>query len=666
MGMKLSEPIEIKGMKLKNRIGFAPFLNMPVGEDGHVSDLTIRWFEERAKGGAGFIMTGAVTPLAPSAEARQRMDAMGRSLGVSIFDDKYIPGFVKLAEAVHSHGASLGVQMAVGGPMGGLGPSPAPYPDERHPTDDLFFVTAGVKIPVREVSVEELEQIERDIGAAAGRAKAAGADCVELHATHGGASLLYSFISPFYNRRTDKYGGDWEGRLRFPVETIQQMREAVGEDYPIFVRISGDQLLGKRGVTIEDTTRYIVPALEKAGVDCIDVSWGDMLRSGEGILTPLYYPRGCAIHLAAAVKQVTRLPVIGVGRIVDLDMAERFLQEGKADIIYMGRQVTADPETPKKYFEGRAEDIRKCIGDVGGCGRPCTINYDIQDEPIPLTPAEKPKKVLVIGGGVAGMEAARIAALRGHTVTLVEKDSQLGGMVATLALNPLTAEFGNIVDYLATQMRKLGVGVRVCREATLDDLAELKPDVVILATGSSATIPEVAEGKPGVMTHGEALEKKASVGQKVVVSGFFGAELAITLAEEGKDVVLLGKGGEGSLGSDLSMARRWWLLRKLTDVNVPRETPEAARIYNPKVLYNAQVESISAEGIRVTDSEGTKNILPFDTLIISQRFGERKANDSLFDRLQGKVSEVYRIGDCAQVRGIQEAIWSANEVARKI
>jgi 2,4-dienoyl-CoA reductase-like NADH-dependent reductase (Old Yellow Enzyme family)/thioredoxin reductase len=672
MKRKIFEPIEIKGMKLKNRIGFAPFVNIPGGEEGFVTDQTIRWFEERAKGGLGFIMTGALgvstTPAGGAANLLRRMTAAGRVTWVGVTDDKYIAGLAKIAEVIHSYGVKIGVQIVAGGPLSGQGPSPSPFPDETHPKYGQFDLAMSRILPVDELSVEQIEQFEDDFAAAAARVKAAGFDCVMLHCAHGGATLCCSFISPFYNRRTDKYGGDWEGRLLLPVETIKKMREAVGEDFPIFARIDADELLGDRGITVNDATKYIVPALEKAGVDCFDVSQGSIMHSPQGITIPLYYPRGCFIHHAAAVKKVTRLPVIGVGNIFDLDMAERFLQEGKADVIYMGRQVTCDPETPKKYFEGRPEDIRHCIGCIGGCGRPCTINYDIQDEPIPLTQAEKPKKVLVIGGGVGGMEAARIAALRGHTVTLMEKDSHLGGMVSVLALNPLTAEFGNIVTYLSTQMRKLGVDVRICKEATIANVEELKPDVVILATGSSPTIPEIAQGKLGVMTHSQASKEKRAIGQKVVVWGIFGAELAITLAEDGKDVVLMGRAGEGSLGSDVSSARRFWLLRKLTDFNLVRATPEGARVDNPEVLYHVEVEDISNDGIRVKvgGNEARTKVIPYDTLIISQRFGERKANDSLFDELQGKVPEVYKIGDCAEVRGMLEAIHGANEVVRKI
>lgn len=665
MTQKVFEPVEINGMKLKNRIAMAPFLNMPPSQYGD-DQKVIKWFEERARGGAGLIITGAAGVLPPPDPPPP-----GMPLRLTIYDGKFIPGLAKLAEVMHSYDAKIGVQLAVGGPMGGLGPSPAPYPDEGHPKADFLQVLFGRSMPVREISVEEIQRFEDAFAAAAARLKAAGIDCVLLHCAHGGATLCCSFISPFYNRRTDEYGGSWENRLRFPVETIQKMRKAVGSDYPILARISADEMLGGKGITLEDATKYVVPALEEAEVDAIDVSQGSILHDMGGITVPLYYPRGCYIHNAAAVKKVARVPVIGVGRIVDLDMAERFLQEGKADIIYLGSQLAADPETPNKYAEGRHEDIRICIGckatREGECGRPCSINYDIQDEPIPLVPVETPKSILVIGGGVAGMEAARVAALRGHKVTLMERDSELGGMVAALALDPLTREFRNIVDYLGVQLRKLGVDVRACREATAADIEALNPDVAIVAAGSTAVVPGVARGKPGVMTHGQALRSKVTVGDRVVVWGFFGAELAISLAEEGKTVTLIGASGEGSLGSDLPRSRRWWILRKLTDINFVRATSVARQASNPEVLYNVEVEDITTEGLHViVGGVGRREVIPYDTLVISQRFGERKTNDSLFTELEGKIPEVYKIGDCLQVRDIKEAIWSANEVARKI
>jgi 2-enoate reductase len=442
------------------------------------------------------------------------------------------------------------------------------------------------------------------------------------------------------------------------------MRGAVGEDYPLLVRISADELLGDEGITIDDTTRYIVPALEAAGADCIDVSQGSILHSPEGIEIPLYYPRGCFIHLAEAVKKATRLPVIGVGRIVELEMAEDFLQEGKADLIYLGRQLTADPDTPKKYLEGRPEDVRRCVACVEGCGTPCSINYEMTPGVMPLTPAETPRRVLVIGGGVAGMEAARVAAERGHRVTLVEKRSELGGMVAALALEPLTAEFSNLIEYLAVQLEKLGVEIRLSTEAGAAVVDQLSPDAVIVATGSSMIIPEVAKGRPGVMDHIEALRNRKAIGHRVVVWGFtYGAELAISLAEEGREVVLIGEGGEKTLGGHASNFRRWWILRKLVDVDTARGTPEAQRISNPKVLSNVRVEEITSEGIRLIDEKGEKSVLAYDSLVISRG---RERDNALSGQLEGRGPAVHEIGDCSSVGDIQKAIFSANEVARVI
>ncbi len=652
MGKMIFEPIEINGMELKNRIGFAPMLNMPGYFTAFtITDETIAWFEERAKGGAGLIMTGTFGPL--------------------FLDNPSIwERFVQLADVVHSYGAKLGVQIGDGGPFVGQGPSPRPYPNESNPKETIFEAINGIWSPfpgVESVAEFTVEQIQQHTVKFAGYAKAlkdSGVDCVELHCAHGGATLFCSFISPFYNRRTDDYGGNWEKRLRFPVETIEKMREVVGDNYPLLARISADELLGEEGITLEGTVENIVPTFEDAGIDCLDVSQGSIIHSPEGITIPLYYPRGCYIHNAAAVKRETKLPVIGVGRIVDLDMAEQFLQEGKADIIYMARQLTSDPETPKKYFEGRSDEIRKCIGCLEGCGTPCPINYDIAPDSMPLLPAEKPKSILVIGGGVAGMEAARVCALRGHKVTLVEKGKKLGGNVAVLALDPLNAEFGNFVEYLTVQMKKQKIDVKTGKETSVSDVEKQKPDAVILATGASLTVPDIAKGKPGVMDHIEALKNRSEIGKSVVIWGLgYGAELAISLAEEGKDVTLIGKGGEKALIAHASDNRKWWVARKLSDINVVRATPDAKRLSNPKVLYNVDVSDITSDGISITDKDGKSSVLPCDTLIISRG---REKNDSLFGELEGKVKEVYKIGDCLNASNILNAVWSANEVARKI
>lgn len=659
---KVWEPIKINTREVKNRIGLPSMVNMPGGEDGFISDLTIRWYELRAAGGAGLIMTGAVVVTPPSPDMLQRRQAAGMNKWVGVTDDKYIPGWKKLADTMHKYGAKLGVQTVALGPQSGLGPSLPPYPNETHPkvsTQEYYHMMP----PVWEVPTDEVEKYIQETVDVAVRLKKAGVDLFELHLAHGGANLYSAWLSPMYNRRTDIHGGSWANRLRMPCETIQRVRKAVGKDYPILVRIGSDELMGKYGITLEDTCDILVPALEEAGVDCFDVSQGSIMHSPEGITIPMYYPRGVFIHHAEAVKKATRKPVIGVGRIVSLEMAEKFLLEGKADIIFMGRQLVADPDTPKKYQEDRPEDVRGCIGCLAGCGRPCPVNYDIQDEPVPMSPAKKAKKVLIIGGGVGGMEAARIATLRGHKVTLMEKEPELGGMVGALAKTKLTSEFQNFLDYLGTQMRKLKVDVRICKEATPADIEALKPDVVIVATGSSMVIPDIARGKPGVMDHIEACKNQRAIGQRVMIWGLVAAELAISLAEAGKDVTMIGRGGEETLARDYPGARRWYVIRKLVDVNTVRELPAQKLVNNPKVLYYIDVEDIAAGGIKLKDKEGKRVTLPYDTLIISR---ERECNRAIYEQLKGKAPEVYNIGDSAKVGDIKEAVWAANEVARKI
>ncbi|MDP2918595.1 MAG: NADH:flavin oxidoreductase, partial [Dehalococcoidia bacterium] len=374
MKLKVFEPLEVNGMEIPNRLGLSSLLNNPVGEDGGPGDTTVKWFEARAQGGVGLVLSGAVQPV-------ESAMPMFRRISLALYDDKYIPGFKRIADVVHKHGMKFGVQIAMGGPMTGTAPSMPPYPDEVHATRTVGESMGGGAIPIRELSIDEIIKASDAFAATALRVKKAGADCVEIHCTHGGASLLCSFLSPYYNKRTDQYGGNWENRLRFTLETVEKVRKAVGKDFPVLIRLCGDQLLGEKGITTEATAKYIIPALDEAGIDAFDVSQGDNIRSQEGISIPMYYPRGCFIYVAEAAKKATKKPDFGVGRIVDIEMAERFLNEGKADLIFMSRQFTSDPDTVKKFLGGKADEIRKCIGCVAGCGRPCPVNYDIQDEP---------------------------------------------------------------------------------------------------------------------------------------------------------------------------------------------------------------------------------------------------------------------------------------------
>jgi NADPH-dependent 2,4-dienoyl-CoA reductase/sulfur reductase-like enzyme len=468
--------------------------------------------------------------------------------------------------------------------------------------------------------------------------------------------------------RSDKYGGSLENRLRYPIETIIAMRNAVGEDYPIMIRMSADELHGDEGVTLKDTIKHAIPMLEKAGIDCFDITMGTMLHNPQNI-PPLYVPRGHYMYLPEAIKKVSSVPVIGVGRILEMEMAEKYIEEGKADIIYLGRQLIADPETPKKYFEGRSNEIRKCIGDLpgfGGCNEVCTVN------PTPpnmiacneVSAPGKKKKILVIGGGVAGMEAARVASLRGHEVILIEKESRLGGNVELLANTSLNYEFRNLVEYLSLQMKKLNVNVRVCKEVVPEDVDTIKPDAVILAAGSTMSIPDIAKGKLSVMTHIDALKNIYTIGKKVVIQGLgYGSELAIELAEKGHEVTVFGKAKE--IASNIVPLRRFFILKRLTDIEIAKGDGDlpATNAENPKVLTGTSLLDVTNKDIVMKKDDGQSINIPYDTFIVSMG---RKANNGLFEQIKGKASEIHKIGDCNNVGEIVEAMQEAHKIGNSI
>ncbi|MFO7965171.1 MAG: FAD-dependent oxidoreductase [Desulfobacterales bacterium] len=662
MGRKIREPIRIKNMEIKNRIGFPPFLGNPHAEDCGVNENTIKWFEARANGGAGFALTGTINPLPWAFEEMMKTPPMLFPHPLTFHDDSYMDGYRKLTAAIHRTDMKIGAQIGAGGAAKGSSPSP-------FAKKNFFEAIYGNDIPAQAYTLEELEDIKQLCVKTAVRCKTAGFDFIELHTAHGYVSLWGGFMSPFTNTRTDKYGGSWENRLRFPAETIMAIRQAVGNDYPIFIRVSADELFGPDGVTIEDTITHTVPIMEEAGVDCFDVTMGSQLHNPNNIPS-LYVPRGHYIRLPAAVKKAARVPVIGVGRILDMEMAERFLEEGYADMIYLGRQLIADPETPKKYFEGRPEDIRKCIGDLpgfGNCDRCCSVN------PTPpvmgctgdVTPAPSPKKVLVIGGGIAGMETARLAALRGHHVTLFEKEGRLGGTVDALSRNPLNAEFKNIVDYLISQMKKLDVDIRVCKTAGVDDVRKINPDAVVIATGATMTIPEQLPQNSSIMTHVDALKNPARIGKRVVVQGLgYGSELAIALAEAGKDVVLFGKGKE--IAANVPLLRRFFLLKRLmTDMDVCRGDGDIAMANpgNPVVKTGMNLKEITASAVVLMNEDGTEEHYPYDTFIVSLG---RKSNNDWVNEIKDIVPNTHCIGDAGKIGEITDAMTAANHIGRMI
>lgn len=421
----LFSPIRIGSMEVKNRLVMAPMGTNLGSEQGEPTPSMISYYTARARGGVGLILTDDTTITASALYHRK---------GLRLDVDHLIPSWKKLTQEVHSHGAKIGPQLVhpsfnAPSAFSGLQPVAAsPIPSRRYR-----------EVP-RELTGAEIEEIIEQFAEAARRAQEAGCDAVQLHCAHM-HHLLGSFLSPLYNKRTDAYGGSLAGRVRLPLEVIRRIRSKVGAGFPILIRISGDEFL-PGGQTIEES-KYIAPLLVEAGVDAIQVSAG----TGNNfwvVIPPTGTPEAPNAALAEQIKREVDVPVICVGRIHHPWVAENLLKNGKADMVAMGRALVADPEFPNKAARGAWDEIAPCVGD-SMClvfvqmeqKISCLINPAAgREEEMPLPPAAAAKKVLVIGGGPAGMEAARVAALRGHRVTLMERTSKLGGQLLLASFPP--------------------------------------------------------------------------------------------------------------------------------------------------------------------------------------------------------------------------------------
>jgi NADPH-dependent 2,4-dienoyl-CoA reductase/sulfur reductase-like enzyme len=471
----------------------------------------------------------------------------------------------------------------------------------------------------------------------------AGFDMISIH-NHGGY-LLDQFISPLWNKRNDEYGGDFERRMRFPLELIGAVRDRVGDDFPIGFRLGIDLKL--EGARTREEGLEICRRLEAAGVDVLSIDQG-CTDTAHVVVPPAYYPYGLWVDDAAAVKQVVNIPVVTSCNTYRPDFAERTLEEGKADFILMGRPLIADPDLPNKAKEGRVEDIRPCTRCNENCiwglfaltGVACQVNASAGKERYyAITPAKKAKKVMVVGGGPAGMEAARVAALRGHRVTLYEKGSELGGQLRAGSKFPFRSELGDLIDYFRVALGKLGVKVRMGKEVTPQLFAASRPEVVVVATGALPLMPPI----PGIKNEKnisvvDLLRGKKRAGDVVVVAGggLVGCEAALFLAQQGKKVTIIDM---LPLAYDLNFFSRMALLPMLFEKGV--------------ATANVNIEQFTDDGLMVTDLEGKEQSIKADTIVLA--LGAESTN-KLAEELKDKVRELYVVGDCVSPRKIGEAI----------
>ncbi|WP_373163937.1 FAD-dependent oxidoreductase [Agathobaculum sp. Marseille-P7918] len=528
---KLFEPIKIGSMELKNRLFVPAMSTLTATPEGASTEQFIAYHERKAQGGWGFIIT-EYFGVAPYVGFFPRM--------LGIWNDELIESHKELTRRVHAAGAKIGAQISHSGRETYIAVS-----DENLVAPSPYMDVAGEKKP-RELTVAEIKEIVSQYGDTARNLKKAGFDAVEIYAAHG--YLISNFLSKYSNKRTDEYGGCLENRMRFLLEIIKDTREKVGPDFPILVRLSTREFV-PGGISMGET-RVIVKKLEQAGVDAIDCSQG-IFTVSYNIVEPMQVDNCAFVDASEEIKKVVNIPVLTAGRINEACLAETVLLTGKADMVGMGRASLADPDFPKKVQEGRIEDIRYCIGCVQACiggnmrgeNCHCLVNPELDREfELKPNPVAKRKKIFIAGGGVAGCEAAIVAAQRGHDVTLFEKSDKLGGTWLIAALPLYKSELLTFVGWQKHELAKLHVKIELNTELTKEMIAQHQPDEVIVATGCKPFIPNIpGHDMPHVVQANDVLQQNVRCGKNVVVlgGGSVGVETAEYIAWFGSNVTIV-------------------------------------------------------------------------------------------------------------------------------
>ena len=634
----LFSPFRIGNLELRNRIVMPPMATNFAGEDGFVNDRHIAYYVRRIQGGVGYI-TFEHTGVLRQGRAFPNM--------ALIDSDQHIPPFKKLVDAIHKENGKILIQINHAGRQ-----------TSSSITGSPIVAPSSIPCPVRkemprELSLEEIQKIIEAFGEAARRVKEAGADGVEIHMAHG--YLINQFLSPFSNKREDDYGGDADRRMRMALEVLRTVRNKVGPDFLVLCRLSGDEYV-EGGLKLEDT-KEIARALERNGADGLHIS-ACVAVSGYLNHPPYYAEEGVFVHLAQGIKSVVGIPIITVGRIRTPELANQILEENKADLISMGRALIADPNLPVKASQGRTEEIipciscNRCILSIRKGALQCAVNPETGREGIfKLQKTDHPKKVWIIGAGPAGMKAAEIAALRGHQITLYEKNGKLGGRFLLAAIPPKKLILRDFIEYLTRQLKKLPIKIALGKPFTPVSLRKGKPDVVIVATGAKPFFPPI-DGihDSKAISVEDALSGSISLGKKVLVvgGGGIGAELADHLSENEKEVTLV-EMREG-IALDLVIHLQHFLNIRLKAKGV-------------QILISTKAIRFEKESLWVEDSEGKKKLEGFDSIVVA--LGSAP-NNELAESIRDRVSELYVIGDASKPREVMEALLEGEEVALKI
>lgn len=556
---------------------------------------------------------------------------------LGIYDDRLIPGLRRLAQSIQQQGAKVIIQISHAGRrthsdiIGCLPVAPSPIPRLNGETP-------------RELSLPEIEEMIHDYIQAARRAKEAGFDGVMIHMAHG--YLIQQFLSPLSNQRMDRYGGDWGGRSRFAWEILKGIRQEVGNDYPVTCRICGDEFL-RGGIDLPEAVQ-LSRLLEANGIDAIEVSAGTH-ETPQVMSAPPYFPMGFLSHLAEGIKKEVNIPVGSVGRIHDPRLAEALLEQGKSDLIAVGRALIADPEWPNKAYQGRIDDICPCISCNQGCNDrmyyqqdiSCTVNPGVGREiTFALTPARKKKKVLILGGGPAGLETARIAAMRGHRVSLYEKEKKLGGQLRIASAPPAKEDFEKLRKFFLREVERLGVKVRYGK-IDKKTIAKLSPDFIVVAVGGKPMELEGYGFRDGkVISAWEVLSGQKPVGKRVVIigGGQVGLETADFLLNQGKEIIILEM--LKRLGQDMSPRARKMVLERLSQIGV-------------EILTEAKAMLVKEDGVVFNRAGVVDQVRGVDSVVVAVGTARQEVG---IPGLEKMGLPMRWIGDCSVPRKAFEAI----------
>jgi 2,4-dienoyl-CoA reductase-like NADH-dependent reductase (Old Yellow Enzyme family)/thioredoxin reductase len=650
-------PFRIGNLEVKNRIQVPPMLACMASQDGFVTRELIEFYQSFARGGAGIVTIGDSAVDFEYAQAHFGQLNLG--------DDRGIGGLSTLVEAVQKYGAKISIELDHSGRLSSpmflngrnpIGPSPIPARVE-----EMMAMMEGRKpTPVMEMDQDMIDEVIDHFAMAAFRCMKSGFEMVTVHGGHG--QLLSQFISPYSNKRTDNYGGSLENRARFVIELLMAIKDKVGDKLALEFRVSADEFV-PGGMNEDETINFLKLIRDK--IDLINVSVGGMIADPRYVTymaQPYLFPYAFNVNRAEKIRKAVNVPVACVGSIINLEMADNIIEEGKADIVAMGRAQIADPDLVNKTYMNEVDDIRPCLR-CNVCGEKpkdslpvrCAVNpvAGREMEYRYISPPEKKKKVVILGGGPAGMEAAIIASSRGHNVILFEEKKELGGALSIAASPPFKKDMKRFLEWMIRKTVNSTVELRLSTKGNIDSIKKIKPDVLIIAIGGEPVIPDIPGIKnPNVVWAGDVDTGKVTTGETIVVAGagLTGCETALLLSQQGKNVTIIDMIPEMDIAKDASLVSKITLLEMLHENGV-------------QFKNEVTLEEITGKGIIVRDKTGSRNEIAADTVVLS--LGVRPLRESV-EEFRGLAKEFYVIGDCSRPRNLMSSIHDAFNITAEM